>query len=273
MSIVNDLRRRVGLAPRHPTVAAVRLEGVIASGGFRQGLTLAAVARALTAAFRQKRSSEVALFVNSPGGAPVQAALIHDRIRWLAEKHDKRVTAFVEDIAASGGYWIAVAADDVVACPASIVGSIGVITAGFGFDRALERLGIDRRLYATGAHKGMLDPFRPEDESDVEILRSLHAETYAAFVDLVKARRGDRLDLDAALFDGRVFTGTSARRVGLVDRVGDPFSVLRERYGKDVRVRTFAPARVPWWRRLRGESLAESVMRAEERLSWARYGL
>ncbi|TVQ38019.1 MAG: S49 family peptidase [Geminicoccaceae bacterium] len=258
---------------RKPLVTVVRLEGVIASGGFRNGLTLAAIDRALQAAFRHKRAVEVALFVNSPGGAPVQAAMIHDRIRWLAERHHKRVTVFVEDIAASGGYWIALAGDEIVACPSSIVGSIGVITAGFGFDRAIEKLGIDRRLYATGNHKGMLDPFRAENAGDVAILHDLHVDTFDLFVDLVKQRRGERLAGDVDLFDGRVFSGQRAARVGLIDTVGDAWSVLHERYGEDVRIRLYAPPRLPWWRRLRGEG-SEAILGAlEARWHWARFGL
>ncbi len=256
---------------RGPLVVGVRLEGVIGAGLGGQ-LNLRRLERALAAAFRARRSEEVALVVNSPGGSPVQSARIHDHIRWLAARHDKRVTAFVEDIAASGGYWLALAADEIVAHPSSIVGSIGVVTAGFGFDRALERLGIDRRLYATGPHKGMLDPFRPENEGDVAILKDLHADTYGQFVDLVKARRGDRLDDAEALFDGRVFSGLKAKELGLVDAVGDPMAVLRERYGEKVRVRLFTPTRRPWWRRLR--SGPEDVLAAlETRWWWGRYGL
>lgn len=259
---------------RKPIVAAVRLEGVIASGGFRSGLTLPVVDRALQTAFRQKRAVEVALFVNSPGGAPVQAALIHDRIRWLADRHKKRVTIFVEDIAASGGYWIALAGDEIVACPSSIVGSIGVITAGFGLDEAIGRLGVKRRLYATGAHKGMLDPFSPEKEGDIAILKDLHRDTFELFVDLVKQRRGDHLATDVELFDGRVFSGRKAKEAGLVDTVGDPLTLLRNRYGDDVRVRLFTPPRLPWWRRLRGESETTALASwLEERLLWSRFGL
>ena len=259
---------------RRPTVAAVRLEGIIAAGGLRSGLTLDAVERPLRAAFHLKRAAEVALLVNSPGGAPVQAALIHDHVRWLAAKHGKRVTAFVADIAASGGYWIALAADEIVAAPSSIVGSIGVITAGFGFDKALARLGIDRRLYATGPHKGMLDPFRPEAEGDVAILRELHSDTYELFKELVKARRGTKLEATAPVFDGRVVSGRRALELGLVDAVGDPFAVLRARYGDEVRIRTFQPARRAWWRRLRGEASVAAVLdRVEARLLLARYGL
>jgi signal peptide peptidase SppA len=259
---------------RKPLITAVRLEGVITAGSLRGGgLNLFAVDRALQAAFRHRRALEVALFVNSPGGAPVQSAYIHDRIRWLAERHRKRVTVFVEDIAASGGYWIALAGDEIVAAPSSIVGSIGVITAGFGFDRALERLGIDRRLYATGAHKGMLDPFRAENTGDVAILEELHADTYRLFVDLVRERRADRLDPHAELFDGRVFSGIRGRQVGLVDTIGDPFALLRERYGRNLRLRVYAPRPLPWWRRLRGESAVDLATGLEHRLLWGRYGL
>ena len=262
--------------PRHwwqrkPLVVAVRLEGVIGAG-LNNPLNLRNVERALAHAFRSRRAAEVALLVNSPGGAPVQAARLHDHIRWLAGKHGKHVTAFVEDVAASGGYWLALAADEIIAHPSSIVGSIGVVTASFGFDRALEKIGVERRLYATGAHKGMLDPFRPENPGDVAILEELHRDTYGQFVDLVRARRGDHLQEDATLFDGRVFSGRRAQELGLVDGVGDPMAVLRARHGADVRIRAFAPARRPWWRRLRSGP-EETLAALEARLLWQRYGL
>ena len=258
---------------RKPQVTAVRLEGVIGTGSLGSALNLRNLARPLEAAFRRKRAAEVALVVNSPGGAPVQAARLHDHIRFLAHKHDKRVTAYVEDVAASGGYWVALAADDIVAHPSSIVGSIGVVTATFGVDRALERLGVERRLYATGDHKGMLDPFRPENPEDVRILKELHADTYDDFVDLVRTRRGTKLAEDDSLFDGRVFSGQRARALGLVDEVGDPMAVLRDRYGEDVGVRVYGPPRKPWWRRLRGEGAEAVLARLEERLMWQRFGL
>ncbi|MFP4127333.1 MAG: S49 family peptidase [Alphaproteobacteria bacterium] len=258
---------------RKPQVTAVRLEGVIGAGSFSGALNLRTLARPLEAAFKRRHAAEVALVVNSPGGAPVQAARLHDHIRFLASKHRKHVTAYVEDVAASGGYWVALAADDIVAHPSSIVGSIGVITASFGFHRALERLGVERRLYATGDHKGMLDPFRPENEADVHILKELHADTFDDFVALVRARRGDRLAADEGLFDGRVVSGHRARAVGLVDEVGDPMDVLRRRHGDDVRVRLYGPPRKPWWRRLRGEGPDAVLARLEQRLMWQRFGL
>ncbi len=257
---------------RKPLVAAVRLQGVIAAGS-AGALNLAAVDRALRAAFRLRRAREVALLINSPGGAPVQAARIHDQIRWLSRHHGRRVTAFVEDIAASGGYWLALAADHIVAHPSSIVGSIGVITASFGFDRALERLGVDRRLYATGAHKGMLDPFRAENEADVDILKELHQDTFEQFKALVRERRGERLRETPELFDGRVFSGLQAQQRGLVDACGDPMDVLRDRYGEAVQVRMYAPRPRPWWRRLRSGGADEVLASLEERLHWQRYGL
>lgn len=258
---------------RRPQVTAVRLEGVIGTGGVAGGLNLRTLARPLEAAFKRRRAAEVALVVNSPGGAPVQAARLHDHIRFLARKHGRRVTAYVEDVAASGGYWVALAADDIVAHPSSIVGSIGVITASFGFDRALERIGVERRLYATGDHKGMLDPFRPENAEDVRILKELHADTYRDFVDLVRARRGDKLAAADELFDGRVFSGYRARALGLVDELGDPMEVLRGRHGDDVRLRVYGPPRRPWWRRLRGDGPETVLARLEERLMWQRFGL
>ena len=176
--------------PRPPTIPAVRLAGVIGSVGLAgRGLTLAGLERALDAAFAHRHAPAVALLINSPGGSPVQSALIADRIRALADEKSKPVLAFVEDVAASGGYWLACAADEIYADPSSIVGSIGVISAGFGFEDALARLGVERRVHATGEHKGMLDPFRPERESDIELLRGIQADILERFIAHVRDRR------------------------------------------------------------------------------------
>ena len=179
--------------PRPPTIPAIRLAGVIGSVGLAgRGLTLAGLERALDAAFA-RRAPAIALLINSPGGSPVQSALIADRIRALADEKSKPVLAFVEDVAASGGYWLACAADEIFADPSSIVGSIGVVSAGFGFEDALARLGVERRVHTTGERKGMLDPFRPERESDIELLRGIQADILARFVAHVRDRRGGRL--------------------------------------------------------------------------------
>lgn len=266
--------------PRRPLIPAVRLHGVIGSVGLRgQGMTLAALEPVLARAFAEKRAPAVALLVNSPGGSPVQSSLIAGRIRQLAKEKNRQVLAFVEDVAASGGYWLACAADEIFVDPASILGSIGVVSAGFGFDGAIARLGIERRLYSTGEHKGMLDPFRPERPEDVAMLRDIQAGIYAAFKAHVRERRGARLKGDdAGLFDGRIWAGADAVALGLADGIGDVRSIVRQRFGKEAKLRPMGRPR-PWWQRRLGVDAAAAALVSgvagalEERAMWARYGL
>ena len=264
---------------RPPLVPAVRLGGVIGSIGLAgRGMTLAGLERALDAAFGHKHARAVALLINSPGGSPVQSALIAGRIRALAEEKGLPVLAFVEDVAASGGYWLACAADEIFADPSSIVGSIGVVSAGFGFQEAIAKLGIERRVHTTGEHKALLDPFRPERAEDLVLLRQIHGEILARFVAHVRARRGDRLlGDDNQLFDGRIWTGDAALRHGLIDGLGEARAVIRQRYGKDARLALANPKR-GWLRRLRfrGEAahMLEDVLAVvEARAHWQRFGL
>ncbi len=273
---------------RAPTVAVVRLNGVIGVGGtLRRGLSLAAVAPSLERAFRQKHLAAVALAVNSPGGSPVQSSLIATRIRALAGEHEVPVIAFAEDVAASGGYWLAAAADEIYADPSSVVGSIGVISGGFGFPAVLERLGIERRVRTAGTHKDALDPFAPQRDEDVAHLDTFLADIHETFRAAIRERRGDRLQGDEMeLFSGRWWSGRQALDLGLIDGLGDLKSVLKDRFGEDVRFRLVGD-RMPWWRRrlattdLRwgAESaqmvgVADGLIAAiEERLMWNRYGL
>lgn len=272
--------------PRDPEVAVIRLKGPIGDlGSFRQGLNIERFDGVLKAAFASGRTSAVALVINSPGGSPVQSDLIKTRIEALAREHEKPVIAFTEDLCASGGYWIAQAADEIIAHPSSIVGSIGVITAGFGLQDAIGKLGIERRVHATGTAKGMLDPFRPEKAEDVERLASLQHDLYEGFKEVVRRRRGSKLKgEESELFSGAVWTGTKALELGIVDGLGELLTVMRERYGEDVRLRRYGP-RLSFWQRLRrgnararldGEapSLAHGLIAAvEERLLWNRFGL
>lgn len=265
---------------KDPVVAVLRLGGPIGSmPGFRQGLTLESLAEPLEAAFSSRRTTAVAILLNSPGGAPVQADLIKTRIEALAKEKEKPVFAFCEDLCASGGYWIAQAADEIFAHPASVVGSIGVITAGFGFQEALARLGVERRVHAQGEHKGMLDPFRPERPEDLERLAALQTDLYERFKAVVRARRGTKLKEDRDdLFSGAVWTGGRALELGLVDGLGDLRTVMRDRYGKEVAFRFYGEAK-PLWRRLgfagaAAPDLARSIIAAvEERSMWNRFGL
>ena len=272
------LPRRFRKAP--PRVAVVRLSGVIgAVSPIRPGLSIGSVAPSLERAFAMPGLSAVALIVNSPGGSPVQSHLIFKRIRALAEEKGLKVFAFVEDAAASGGYMIACAADEIVADPTSVVGSIGVVSAGFGFDRLIERIGVERRVHTQGEAKAMLDPFRPEDPADVARLKALQADVQAVFTDLVRARRPN-LKPGEDLFTGAVWTGRSALALGLVDALGDARSTLRARFGDDVEIRLIAEARGSFIARLLrraspgGTGLADEAIGAiEARAAWARLGL
>ena len=228
-----------------PVVPVIRLQGVIAaSSGMRRGLSMAGMATVIDRAFEQKGAKAVALLINSPGGSPVQSALIFDRIRHLSKTKDVPVISFVEDVAASGGYWLACAGDEIIVNPASVVGSIGVVSAGFGFDQAIEKIGVSRRVYTSGARKGMLDPFSPESPDDVSHLKSLQADIHQQFIDMVKRRRGSKLTGDDAdLFSGAFWTGTKAISLGLADREGELRAALESRFGDKVDIRLIQPKR------------------------------
>src|SRR5258708_5156192 len=249
---LSDLLDRLPFRRARPTVSVLRLAGVI--GGMtplRSGLVGHELAGPIERAFAGRGLVAVALVINSPGGSPVQSALIHQRIRQLSEERKLPVLAFVEDVAASGGYWLALAADEIFVDANSIVGSIGVITAGFGFDRAIERLGVQRRLYTAGERKSLLDSFLPEREEDVARLRRLHAEIHDNFKALVRARRGAKLKgEESELFSGEAWLGRRALELGLVDGVGELRSTLRARFGTRVRLRAVPTQRRTWRRRL-----------------------
>jgi len=272
-----------------PVVPVVRLTGVIGfSTPLRRGLTMAGIARTLDRVFAVRNAAAVALAINSPGGSAAQSHLIFRRIRDLAQEKNRRVIAFVEDAAASGGYMIACAADEIIADPNSIVGSIGVVGGSFGFDKLLARIGIDRRLYTAGEHKAMLDPFLPENPDDVERLKTLQQEIHDDFIALVKSRRGSKLNgPEASLFSGEYWTGRRALEFGLVDAVGDLRSTLRQRFGEKVFTPLITADRSLFGRRifavgcsdmmqagLAQAGLAEDMISAlEARALWARYGL
>jgi signal peptide peptidase SppA len=225
-------------------IPVVRLAGPIGSVmPFSGGMALSTVAEPLARAFDMEKAPEVAIIVNSPGGSPVQSRLIYERIRSLAEEKGKTVTVFVEDAAASGGYMIACAGDDIIADPASIVGSIGVVSSGFGFTELIARLGIDRRVHTAGDKKVTLDAFLPQNPEDVAHLELLLGDIHETFIDLVRERRGSRLKPGEDLFSGRFWTGRQGRDLGLVDAIGDIRSVMRARHGDDVRLKLIAPSR------------------------------
>ena len=233
-----------GLIPfrkRDPKVSVIRLSGIIGSAGnFNRGLNLKSVESNIEAAFDQKNTSAVALIINSPGGSPVQADLIQKRIRDLADEKDKPVFVFCEDVAASGGYWIALAANEIYANASSIIGSIGVVSAGFGFTEAISKIGVERRIYSTGDKKGMLDPFQPENSDHVAHLKSLQGEIFYLFQDWVKSRRGAKLKGSSEeLFSGAFWTGIKAKELGLIDGLGDMRTIMRERFGENVKFKIF----------------------------------
>lgn len=214
------------------SVSVVRLSGVIAapSGPVpRTVINLQSVESALERAFEAENAVAVALVINSPGGSPTQSQLIADRIRALAVEHELPVLAFCEDVAASGGYWLACAADEIFACPTSLVGSIGVVSGGFGLSGLIERFGIERRLHTAGANKARLDPFQPEKPEDVEWLSGMQDELHELFIEWVRSRRAG-LDESAELFTGEVWTGRRALELGLIDGIGSPHEILEQRY-------------------------------------------
>lgn len=228
-----------------PVVPVIRLQGMIAtSSGLRRGLNMSSLAPIIDKAFEQKGIAAVALIINSPGGSPVQSALIYDRIRHLARKKDVPVLSFVEDVAASGGYWLACAGDEIYVNGASVVGSIGVVSAGFGFDEAIGRIGISRRVYTSGTRKSMLDPFQPEQDEDIAHLRELQQDIHDQFIAMVKHRRGSKLKAtEEVLFSGAFWTGRKGISLGLADREGELRQVLEERFGKRVDLRLMQPKR------------------------------
>ncbi|WP_026783687.1 S49 family peptidase [Pleomorphomonas koreensis] len=268
-----------------PVVPLVRLSGAIGmpSAMGRGSLSLAAVDGALKRAFSVKGAKAVALALNSPGGSPVQSHLIFRRIRQLAEEKKLPVIAYVEDIAASGGYMLACAADEIVADRSSIVGSIGVVSATFGLDKAIARLGIDRRVYTAGTRKVTLDPFQPENGDDVEHLKTLQRDIHAFFIELVKGRRGDRLKEGEDLFSGLYWAGDRAVALGLADRVGTWHDDLAARYGDKVDIRVFEPGRAGFLRRRLFGGAADAagglvdfddaLASIERRAMFSRYGL
>jgi len=267
------------LFDRSPRVALIRLTGLIAArpDPFSGGLSAAGIGPLLERAFAIKRLAAVMLVVNSPGGSPVQSSLIAQRIRRLADRKAVPVIAVVEDAAASGGYWIACAADEIVADAASILGSIGVISAGFGFENAIARLGVERRLRTAGEEKSFLDPFRPERAEDVARLEDLLGKLHEEFKGWVRARRGDRFNApEATLFSGRFWTGRDGVTLGLADALGDAEGEAKRRFGEKVKIIRLGQRRRPFpWRLIPGarEGVEAIAAVAEERAAWARLGL
>ena len=263
-------------------IPVVRLQGMImeASSPLRQTLSLSSCANALEKAFSDKEAPAVAISLNSPGGSPVQSRLIYRRIRDLAEEKHKRVLVFVEDVAASGGYMIACAGDEIFADPSSVVGSIGVVSASFGFPELLKKIGVERRVYTAGKNKVSLDPFQPEKKADVDHLKALQLEIHETFINLVKESRGSKLADDPNLFTGMFWTGRKGKELGLVDELSDLRSLIKQRYGHDAKMRLVSASRSLLGRKtpaisagLVSSTVDGLIQSAEERALWQRYGL
>jgi signal peptide peptidase SppA len=265
-----------------PVVPVVRFNGVIgAAVPLRPGLSLAGTAKVIERAFKTRNARAVALIINSPGGSPSQSHLIFQRIRQLSAEKGIPVFAFVEDIGASGGYMLACAADEIIADTYSLVGSIGVVGGSFGFEKLIDKLGIERRLYTSGERKAMLDPFLPEKPEDVKRLKAIQKDIHERFITLVKERRGSRLKgADKMLFSGEFWTADNALNLGLIDNIGDLRSFLRSRYGDKVRTPLIAAEKGFLARRfgltkveLPSGLADEAISALEERAIWSRYGL
>jgi len=266
------MKRFIPFVENDPLVAVVRMNGVISSGGRGATLNDAGLAPVLEKAFKKGKPKAVALVLNSPGGSPVQSSLIGARIRRLSDETETPVVGFVEDVAASGGYWLAAAADEIFVDPSSIVGSIGVISASFGFHELMQRQGIERRVYTAGKDKSMLDPFRPERAEDVERLKDLQLQIHGSFIDHVKARRGDKLPEDRDLFTGEIWVGSKAIEVGLVDGIGHLVPTMKDRFGDKVKFAVYGPKR-PFLQRFGSQILSDAMTQLDEKALWARYGL
>ncbi len=270
-----------------PLVTVIELNGVIgAAGPGRKGLSLHRLEKSIEAAFKPGNLSAVALAINSPGGSPVQSRLIYGMIRRLAGEKEIPVLAFVEDVGASGGYILSVAGDEIYADESSVVGSIGVIAGGFGFNEAIEKLGIERRIHTAGENKSSLDPFKPEDPEDVARLQKILDDLHRQFIDLVKSRRSDKLADDKEIFSGAFWTAPKAKELGLIDGTAQLGDFLRARYGKDVKIKRISPSGGSLLKKLLSSGFAggigdagplidaDAVLDAVERRSvWARFGL
>lgn len=275
---------------RTPVVPVLRLSGAIGMASpLRPGLSIASLAEPLEKAFEMSKTPSVALIINSPGGSAVQSSLILKRIRALAEEYEKKVHVFLEDVAASGGYYLAIGGDEIYAEPSSIVGSIGVISSGFGFVDAIDKLGIERRVYTAGRSKAILDPFLPQKPEDIERLASLQRDAHDVFIGAVKERRAGKLKgPDEELFSGAFWSGKQALEYGLIDGISDIRTRMREIYGDDVKLKVVPIERPGLLSKLRRSpsldsfaalagpetSLTDELLSTlETRALWSRYGL
>lgn len=266
-----SMKRFIPFIKSDPLVAVIRLSGVIAAGG-RGALNDQILGPVIEKAFKRGKPSAVALVINSPGGSPVQSSLIGARIRRLAEEKDIPVVAFVEDVAASGGYWLASAADEIIADESSIIGSIGVISMGFGFNELINRHGVERRVHTAGKSKSMMDPFQPEKPADIKRLKTMLEHIHENFKAWVTARRADKLPAGKDLFTGEIWVGKAAQNVGLIDGIGHLVPTMKERYGDKVRFARYGVKR-SFLQRFGARAVTDALDGIEERAHFARFGL
>ncbi|MEM8536880.1 MAG: S49 family peptidase [Pseudomonadota bacterium] len=264
------MKRFIPFVKSDPFVAVIRLQGAIMNSG--RGLDNPSLGPVIEKAFGRGKPVAVALEINCPGGSPVQSSLIAARIRRLADEKKIPVFAFVEDVAASGGYWLACAADEIFIDSCSITGSIGVISANFGAHEAIGKLGVERRVYTAGKSKSLMDPFKPEKPADVKKLKGWLEDLHATFIDYVKSRRGTKLTDNPDLFTGEVFIGQKGIDVGLVDGVGHLAPVMKDRFGDKVQFRRYGQ-RKPRLARFGAQIVDDAVAGIEERAAFARFGL
>jgi signal peptide peptidase SppA len=261
---------------RAPIVSVIKLQGVIGAGGaMKSGISIDSVEEEITKAFNVKKLQAVAIIINSPGGSPVQSELIHKKIKSLALEKKVPVLAFAQDVAASGGYWLLCAGDEIYASENSIIGSIGVISAGFGFAEVIKKLGIERRIYTQGKNKSVLDPFSPEKEEDIALIKNIQKNIHDSFKNLVKTSRQGKLNSDDDhLFSGEFWTGKEALKLGLIDDIGDMDSVIKSRFGEKVKIKNFSKEK-GWFRRKFGISSAIDHLfyLVIEKISLERFGL
>lgn len=273
------------LISKKPVVAILKLSGIISSEsrlGGRSGLNLNDLSDSLSKAFSFKNVKAVALLVNSPGGSPVQSALIGNRILELSKEKEVPVYCFIEDLAASGGYWLSCSANKIYAMESSIIGSIGVISAGFGAVEAIKKIGVERRVYSEGKNKGLLDPFLPEKKEDIEQIKTIQKDLHKQFIGWVKQRRGKRLKAkDEELFNAGIWSGIKSKELGLIDGIGDYYSTMKSIFGSDIKFKDFS--KKTSWLKQRffsktnysyNANLVDAFLdRVEEKIIWSKFGL
>jgi len=257
-------------------VAHIKLNGVIGNAGkFKQGIDFSGQEEIIEKAFSLKKAKVVAITINSPGGSPVQSHLIYKFIRTQAKKNKKKVIVFAEDVAASGGYLIACAGDEIYANSSSIIGSIGVIYSSFGFTELIKKIGVERRVHTAGKNKSTLDPFLNEKKEDIERLKTIQLDLHKDFIKVVEESRGSKLNRsEVELFSGEFWSGSKAKELGLIDNIGNANEVLKEKFGEDVVIKKFEKSKGWLSKKLSSSSnqVDQLVNILEERSIWQRYG-